>query len=66
MTFAELLDVIALTCVVTILLTLFSQRIRLYLKNHFGQYLSPRYMKSRGVRRRAPASSSQRTPDEFV
>ena len=66
MTFAELIDVIALTCVVTVLLTLFSQRIRMALKNHFGQYLSPRYMKSRGVRRRVPASPAQRTPDESV
>ena len=66
MTFLELLDVIALTCVVTILLTLFWQRIPMYLKSHFEQYLSPRYLKSRGVRRRAPASPAQRTPDESV
>ena len=66
MTFLELIDVIALTCVVTVLLTLFWQRIRLFLKSHFEQYLSPRYMKSRGVRRRAPASPAQSTPDEPV
>ena len=48
MTFLELIDVIALTCVVTVLLTLFWQRIRRFLKNHFEQYLSPRYMKSCG------------------
>ena len=41
MTFLELIDVIALTCVVTVLLTLFWQRMRTYLKNHFEQYLSP-------------------------
>ena len=66
MTFMELLDLIALISVVSILLTLFSRRLRVRLKLHFEQYLRPRYMKSRGVRRRAPASSSQRTPDEFV
>ena len=66
MTFFELIDVIALTCVVTVLLTLFWQRIRRFLKNHFEQYLSPRYMKSCGVRRRTPASPAQRTPDESV
>ncbi len=37
MTFLELIDVIALTCVVTVLLTLFWQRIRRFLKNHFEQ-----------------------------
>ena len=66
MTFLELIDVIALTCVVTVLLTLFWQRIRMFLKNHFEQYLSPRYMKSFGVRRRMPTSPAQRTPDESV
>ena len=66
MTFLELIDVIVLTCVVTVLLTLFAQRIRTFLKSHFEQYLSPRYLKSRGVRRRAPASTSLRAPDESV
>lgn len=66
MTFLELIDVIVLTCVVTVLLTLFAQRIRTFLKSHFEQYLSPRYLKSRGVRRRAPASLSLRAPDESV
>ncbi|AMB79762.1 hypothetical protein B195_011965 [Pseudomonas sp. Lz4W] len=66
MTFLDLIDVIVLTCVVTVLLTLFAQRIRRYLKDHFEQYLSPRYLKSRGVRRRAPASPSLRAPDESV
>ena len=66
MTFLELLDVIALTCIVTVLLTLFSQRIRTFVKNHIEQYLPPRYLKSRGVRRRAPASPSLRAPDESV
>lgn len=66
MTFMELVQVIALTCGVTVLLTLFSQRIRQYLKAHFEQYLPPRYLKPCGVRRRAPASPSMRAPDESV
>ncbi|MES2869749.1 MAG: cellulose biosynthesis protein BcsF [Pseudomonadota bacterium] len=66
MTFLELIDVIALTCAVTVLLTLFSQRIHTFVKKHFEQYLPPRYLKSRGVRRRAPASPSLRAPDESV
>lgn len=64
MTFLELIDVIVLTSVVTVLLTLFAQRIRAYLKNHFEQYLSPRYLKSRGVRCRAPSSPSFVAPNE--
>lgn len=66
MTFFELIDLIVLIGVVSVLLTLFWQHIRAYVKNHFEQYLSPRYMKSRGVRRRAPASPSPRAPDESV
>ena len=66
MTFLELLDVIVLTSAVTVVLTLLSRRIRLRLKVSLEQYLRPRYLKSRGVRRRAPASSSSRTPDESV
>lgn len=66
MTFMELVQVIALTCGVTVLLTLFAQRIRLHLKARFEQYLPPRYLKPRGVRRRAPASPSMRAPDESV
>lgn len=66
MTFLELLDVIVLTSAVTVVLTLLSRRIRLRLKVSLEQYLRPRYMKSRGVRSRASASSSSRTPDESV
>ncbi|KMM85189.1 celllulose biosynthesis operon protein BcsF/YhjT [Pseudomonas taetrolens] len=66
MTFLELIDVIVLTGVVTVLLTLFWQRIRAFVKSHLEQYLSPRYLKSCGVRRRAPASPSLRAPDESV
>lgn len=66
MTFLELLDVIVLTSAVTVVLTLLSRRIRLRLKVSLEQYLRPRYLKSRGVRRRASASSSSRKPDEFV
>lgn len=66
MTFLELLEVIVLTSVVTVVMTLLSRRFRLRLKIYFEQYLRPRYLKSRGVRRRAPASSSSRTPDESV
>ncbi|WP_019409558.1 cellulose biosynthesis protein BcsF [Pseudomonas psychrophila] len=66
MTFLELVQLIGLTCVVSVLLTLFSQRIRLLFNAHFEQYLAPRYLKSRGVRRRAPASPSTRAPDEPV
>ena len=66
MTFMELVQLIGLTSAVSVLLTLFSQRIRLYFKAHFEQYLPPRYLKSRGVRRRAPSSSSMRAPDESV
>ena len=64
MTFMELVQLIGLTCAVSVLLTLFSQRIRHYLKAHFEQYLPPRFLKSRGVRRRAPARPSMRVPDE--
>lgn len=66
MTFLELLDVIVLTSVVTVLLTLFSRRIRARLKASLERYLRPRYLKSCGIRRRAPAHSSQRAPDESV
>ena len=66
MTFMELIQVIGLTCAVTVLLTLFWQRIRLYLKAHVEQYLAPRYLKLRGVRHRKPASPSMRAPDETV
>lgn len=66
MTFFELIDLIVVIGVMSVLLTMFWQRIRTFTKNHFEQYLSPRYMKSRGVRRRAPASPSPRAPDESV
>ncbi|MFP3515540.1 cellulose biosynthesis protein BcsF [Pseudomonas sp. SIMBA_077] len=66
MTFMELVQVIGLTCGVTVLLTLFWQRIRLYLKAHVEQYLPPRYLKARGVRHRKPSSPSMRAPDETV
>ena len=66
MTFLELLEVILLTSVVTVVLTLLLRRVRLRLKIDFEQYLRPRYLKSRGVRRREPARSSSRAPDESV
>lgn len=66
MTFFELVQLVALTCVVTVLLTLFAQRIRAWFKHHFEHYLPPRYLKSRGVRRRAPASPTPSAPDESV
>ena len=64
MMYSELLQVIAasslLTLALALLLSRFSQRIRRELE----RYLRPRYLKSRGVRRRTTSQPAQSEPHE--
>ncbi|WP_030130657.1 cellulose biosynthesis protein BcsF [Pseudomonas sp. QTF5] len=64
MMYSELLQVIAasslLTLALALLLSRFSQRIR----HGLERYLRPRYLKSRGVRRRTTPQPAQSEPHE--
>ncbi|MDG6400108.1 cellulose biosynthesis protein BcsF [Pseudomonas quasicaspiana] len=56
MKYAELLQVIAASCLMTVALMLVLGRFHLSLKLWFQRYLPPRYLKPRGVRRRVSAA----------
>ena len=66
MKYAELLQVIAASCLMTVALMLVLGRFHLNLKLWFQRYLPPRYLKPRGVRRRrlsaAPTVSDAHDP----
>ncbi|WP_095098643.1 cellulose biosynthesis protein BcsF [Pseudomonas sp. Irchel 3A5] len=65
MNYAELLQVIAATCLMTVALMLVLGRFHLSLKLWFQRYLPPRYLKPHGVRRRvstAPTVSDAHDP----
>lgn len=58
MNFTELLQVIAVSCLLTVAFMLALHRFQQSLKLWFQRYLPPRYLKPRGVRRRVPAPAS--------
>lgn len=56
MNYAELLQVIAASCLLTVAFLLVLRRFQQGLTLWFQRYLPPRNLKPRGVRRREPAS----------
>ena len=66
MTFLDLIDLITLTCLISVTGTLLVQRLGRYAKDQWERRLPPRYLKPCGVRRRAPVSDSSRATDESI
>ena len=56
MNFVQLLQVIAATCLLTVAFMLVMRTLQQRVQRWLQRYLPPRYLKPRGVRRRAPAS----------
>ena len=56
MNFAQLLQVIAATCLLTVAFMLVMRALQQRVQRWLQRYLPPRYLKARGIRRRAPAS----------
>ena len=56
MNFAQLLQVIAATCLLTVAFMLVMRTLKQSVQRWLQRYLPPRYLKPRGIRRRAPAS----------
>lgn len=59
MNFVQLLQIIALSAVITLLLTWFVVRLRALFSGWLGKRLRPRYLKPAGMRRR----SARQEPD---
>jgi cellulose biosynthesis operon protein BcsF/YhjT len=56
MNYSQLLQVIAASCLMTVALMLVLRSLLQRFNRLLQQYLSPRYLQSRGVRRRKPVS----------
>lgn len=54
MTYSDLLQVIAASSLLTLTMALFISRFSQRIKHELERYAAPRYLKSRGVRRRKP------------
>lgn len=66
MTLVDLMTVIALTCMFSVVLTLIAKRFAKFFGDYLERWLPPRYLKSRGIRKRSPAPASLSAPDEPV
>ena len=64
MNYAQLLQVIAASCLVTVAIMLVLRKLQQCVQRWLQRYLPPRYLKPRGVRRRAPATPEVSAADE--
>ncbi|MBC3956918.1 cellulose biosynthesis protein BcsF [Pseudomonas triticifolii] len=64
MTFIQLVQVMAASCLLTIASMLMLRRFRHHLTRWLEQQLPPRHLKFRGVRRRVPAAPVVNDADE--
>lgn len=64
MSYTQLLQVMAASCLMTVAFMLVLRSFRQRLNRWFQRYLPPRYLQPRGVRRRTPVVPAVRNADE--